>query len=77
MMRIRKCVPFLSLTSALLFACHPAWSQSPSPLTPQDRLIFQTGHAWSPRININAGTVMVYGIDETTADRIRSWRDHG
>ena len=38
---------------------------TPSPQTSQDRLIFQTGHAWSPRTNINAGTVMVYGIDET------------
>ncbi len=76
-MRIRKCVPSLLLMSALLFTCHPAWSQSSSSQTPQDRLIFQTGHAWSPRTNINAGTVMVYGIDESTADRIRSWRDHG
>jgi hypothetical protein len=76
-MRIPKCVPCLSLASALLFTCYSAWAQTPSSATPEDRLIFQTGHAWSPRININAGTVMVYGIDETTADRIRSWRQHG
>jgi hypothetical protein len=63
--------------SALVFTCYPAWTQIPSSQTPQDRLIFQTAHAWSPRTNINAGTVMVYGIDETTSDRIRSWRDHG
>jgi hypothetical protein len=77
MMGIRKYVPCLSLASALLFTCHSAWARTPSPATPEDRLIFQTGHAWSPRVNINAGTVMVYGIDETTADRIRSWREHG
>ena len=41
------------------------------------RLIFQTDHAWSPRTNINADTVMVYGIDDTTAARIASWRQHG
>jgi hypothetical protein len=77
MMKIRIRVLYVLFTFALPFTCHPAWAQTPSSPTPQDRLIFQTGHAWSPRTNINAGTVMVYGIDETTADRIRSWRDHG
>ena len=41
------------------------------------RLLFQTDHAWSPRTNINADTVMVYGLDDTTAARIQSWRAHG
>ena len=77
MMKIRIRVLYGLFTFALPFTCHPALAQTPSSPTPQDRLIFQTGHAWSPRTNINAGTVMVYGIDETTADRIRSWRDHG
>jgi hypothetical protein len=41
------------------------------------RLIFQTSRPWSPRTNINADTVLVYGINDTTAERIRSWREHG
>ena len=41
------------------------------------RLLFQTDHAWSPRTNINADTVIVYGLDDTTAARISSWRRHG
>ncbi len=40
-------------------------------------LLFQTDHLWSPRTNINADTVMVYGLDDTTAARIQSWRAHG
>jgi hypothetical protein len=44
---------------------------------PDSRLLFHTSQPWSPRININADTVLVYGIDGTTADRIRSWREHG
>ena len=44
---------------------------------PDSRLIFQTGQPWLPRTNVNADTVMVYGIDDTTAARIRSWREHG
>ena len=44
---------------------------------PDYRLLFQTDHAWSPRTNINADTVLVYGIGDTTAARIQSWKQHG
>jgi hypothetical protein len=68
-----------ALAPALAFsiACLglPALSQT-APAS-SDRLIFQTDHEWSPRTNINADTVMVYGIDDTTAARIRSWKQHG
>ncbi len=60
-----------SVLCLLLLAAAPAHAQAP----PQ--LLFQTDHAWSPRTNINADTVMVYGLDETTAARIASWRQHG
>jgi hypothetical protein len=76
-MRICRRVSSLLLAAAVLFLSHSVGSQSLSSKTPQDRLIFQTARAWSPRTNVNADTVMVYGIDDTTADRIRSWRDHG
>ena len=78
-----------SLGSALagqsLSPAEPA-SAPAKPLTAPDRggqgatpgkLLFQTDHAWSPRTNINADTVMVYGLDDTTAARIQSWRAHG
>jgi len=71
------------LWSAALLALGEAaaagFAQAPHDrLQPIDyRLIFQTDHAWSPRTNINADTVMVYGIDDTTAARIASWRQHG
>ncbi len=41
------------------------------------QLTFQTDRPWSPRTNINADTVMVYGADDTVAERIKSWREHG
>ena len=47
-----------------------------SPQT-DDNLIFQTQNEWSPRVNVEAGTVMAYGISESLPDRIRSWKDHG
>ncbi len=67
------CIYFLAASAA-------AWPQAPSPgvaQSPPGRLIFQTGREWSPRTNINADTVMVYGLDDTTAARIQSWRQHG
>ena len=60
-----------SVLCLLLLAAALAHAQAPP------RLLFQTDHAWSPRTNINADTVMVYGLDETTAARIASWRQHG
>jgi hypothetical protein len=66
------------LSVALSCSGHVAFSQTPaSPTAQTGRLIFQTGQPWSPRTNINADTVLVYGINDTTAERIRSWREHG
>lgn len=65
---------------ALAFSVQSVSAQTLStqgPDRPEGRLIFQTGGPWSPRTNIDADTVMVYGINDTTAERIRSWRDHG
>lgn len=44
---------------------------------PEGALSFQTGAYWSPRVNLNAGTVFVYGIGDTLPARIASWRAHG
>jgi hypothetical protein len=63
----------------LIFAVsHPFFASAQHvPSKTQGRLIFQTAKEWSPRTNINADTVMVYGLDDTTSERIRSWREHG
>ena len=61
----------LSLAFAVV-AC--AAAQSPRA---DDSLIFQTQMGWSPRVNVEAGTVMTYGINENLPERIRSWKEHG
>jgi hypothetical protein len=83
-MKSRKLVafafPFVIAFSARIVSAQPPRERSPSTQTSNpsdDRLIFQTNRPWSPRTNINAGTVMVYGIDDTIAQRINSWRGHG
>ncbi len=48
-----------------------------APHRADDTLIFQTQMGWSPRVNVEAGTVMTYGINEGLPGRIRSWKDHG
>jgi hypothetical protein len=76
-MRLYRFALYAAFTAALLstaLAASPQPDSSAMTQVPDSRLIFQTGKAWSPRTNINADTVMVYGIDDTTADRIRSWR---
>jgi hypothetical protein len=74
-MTFKNLALFASCALALSLCPHRSSAQAEN--GPDSRLTFQTGKAWSPRTNINADTVMVYGIDDTTADRIRSWREHG
>ena len=61
----------LALALALSAA---AVAQAPKP---DDALIFQTQAGWSPRVNVEAGTVMTYGINDDLPERIRSWKEHG
>ncbi|WP_446742732.1 hypothetical protein [Silvibacterium acidisoli] len=68
---MRRSLPLaLALASALI-------AQTPATPQPKDARIFQTGSPWTPRININADMVLVYGINNNVGDRIRSWREHG
>lgn len=60
--------------AALLLLASPLLGQAAAPTSD---LIFQTSQAWSPRVNVESQTIMVYGIDDTMPERIRSWRDHG
>jgi hypothetical protein len=63
-----------------LAAIHSALAFSTAGLAqvaPDDALIFQTANGWSPRVNVEAGTVMAYGINKDLPDRIRSWQEHG
>ena len=62
----------LLLSAVLPLAAHAAQTTA-SP----DDLIFQTSQGWSPRVNVEAQMVMVYGIDASMPQRIASWRDHG
>jgi hypothetical protein len=45
--------------------------------TAEERLSFQTGGAWSPRVNLDADVAMVYGIGPELPATIKTWRDHG
>jgi len=42
-----------------------------------ERTVFQTHQPYSDRINSRADVAVVYGIDKTMPDRIKTWRDKG
>ena len=43
----------------------------------EERLSFQAQDPYRPRVHLNADVAMVYGIDKTLPERIKSWRDKG
>lgn len=43
----------------------------------EERLSFQSGDPWSPRINLNADVAMVYGIGPKMPGLVDSFREHG
>jgi hypothetical protein len=43
----------------------------------QERLSFQSGGPWSPRVNLNADVALVYGIGRTLPQHREDWRSHG
>lgn len=47
------------------------------PRQTQERTVFQTGRAYSDRINLRGDVAIVYGIDKEMPARIKSWRDRG
>jgi hypothetical protein len=42
-----------------------------------ERTCFQTGNAWTPQGNLRSDVAIVYGIDPSLPDRIRTWRQRG
>ena len=69
---IKTLALFLTFSAA---AATAAIAQAPA--NGDDTLIFQTQKDWSPRVNVEAGTVMTYGIQDNLPERIRSWKEHG
>jgi len=74
---------FLMLLVAICFACPKFSLAAEPPAFPADplqgleRTSFQTSKAWSEQGNLRADVAMVYGIDKTMPERVKSWRDRG
>jgi hypothetical protein len=43
----------------------------------EERLSFQTGDPWSPRINMNADVSIVYGLGPKLPNLVQTWHEHG
>jgi hypothetical protein len=53
---------------------------APFPVDPAqhlERTSLQTSQPWSPLGNLRSDVAMVYGIDKTLPDRVKSWRERG
>jgi len=59
----------------LLVADPPAFPADPE--QGLERTSFQTSQRWSPSGNLRADVAMVYGIDKSLPERVKSWRDRG
>src|SRR3954464_11571597 len=43
----------------------------------EERLSFQAGRTWNPRVNVNADVAMAYGVDPSLPERLASWTARG
>lgn len=79
-MRISKTGLLVALCLLVANAASTACSQTDAQVAKRradERLTFQTGDPWSPRINLNADVAMVYGIGPRMPGLVSSWREHG
>ncbi len=53
----------------------PAFPTDPDQIL--ERTSFQTSKPWSPLGNLRSDVAIVYGIDSSLPDRVKSWRDRG
>src|SRR6476659_1403395 len=67
----------LVLASPMLLpgANPPAFPEDP--VQNLERTSFQTSQPWSPLGNLRSDVAMVYGIDNSLPERVKSWRDRG
>ena len=73
-------LPILLLVLALTQAAPAADLPPPFPRDPDqalERTSFQTAKPWSPVGNLPADVAMVYGVNDSLPERVRSWRDRG
>src|SRR6266545_3474585 len=69
--------------AAITLGGMPLLLRSDPPAFPEDsgqileRTSFQTSKAWSEQGNLRADVAMVYGIDRSLPERVKSWRDRG
>lgn len=68
--------PLVFAVAALRAAIAIAQTPTDRPQAEQ-RLSFQAGAPWDPRINLNADVAMAYGIDKSLPKRLATWKAHG
>jgi hypothetical protein len=65
----------LPLLSILAIAQGSSTMQDPGQT--KERTVFQTGSAYSDKLNLRGDVAIVYGFDKSMPDRVKAWRDRG
>jgi hypothetical protein len=70
---MRIFLPFAAIAAVLLTTMAVCGDRDAG----EERLSFQTGGDWSPRVNLDADVAMVYGVGPRLPATIETWRKHG
>ncbi len=74
-MLLSAAVGLAGAAGMMMAADPPPFPEDPAAV--RERTSFQTSKSWSPQGNLRSDVAMVYGIDSTLPDRVKSWRDRG
>ena len=74
-MLLSAAVGLAGAAGMMMAADPPPFPEDPAAV--RERTSFQTSKSWSPQRNLRSDVAMVYGIDSTLPDRVKSWRDRG
>jgi hypothetical protein len=64
-----------ALACAASLAC--AAEEPPMKSSSLERTCFQTASTWKPEIDVKSDVAIVYGVNDSLAERVAAWRDRG
>ncbi len=63
----------LNFICILIITCLPILALAQNP----EQTCFQTARGWIPELDLRSDVAIVYGVNESFPDRVKSWRDRG
>ena len=76
MIRAATAAPAIALLLCVVSLALAA-QEPPMKASPLERTCFQTASPWKPEIDIKSDVAIVYGVNESLAERMSGWRQRG